>query len=332
MKEEEIRPTVLFEEYLSLAEKDITTFFSGAPCKEVSCPACGSEDRVFRFNKKGFDYCECRVCQTLYVNPRPDEDIFNRFYLDAESVRFWATHFYKETERARQDLLITPKAKMAGALIRKHTRARHANPVVVDIGAGYGGFCVALKSVLEKPYIVMGIEPALALQEVCREKKIHVIPKFLGDVGNEDFQGCEVVAATSFELLEHLYNPQKFIRDCHHILHQHGILILTTLNGKGFDLQMLGDKSRSISPPHHINFFNPRSVRILLERQGFEILEISTPGKLDVDMVSKQLPDVTCPFVRELISVSDDNIKGKLQAILQETRTSSHMMIVARKK
>jgi SAM-dependent methyltransferase len=332
MKEEEIRPTALFEEYLTLAEKDIATFFSEASRKEVPCPACGSTDRLFRFSKKGFGYCECQVCLTLYVNPRPDEEVFNRFYQDSESVRFWATHFYRETEKARQELLVKPKAKTAGALIETHTRARHAEPVVVDIGAGYGGFCIALKSVLAEPWIVMGIEPALALQEVCREKKIPVIPKFLDAVKREDFGGRGVVAATSFELLEHLYNPQQFIRDCHQLLQEDGILILTTLNGKGFDLQLLGDKSRSISPPHHINFFNPYSVRLLLERGGFEILEITTPGKLDVDIVAKQLPDVSCPCIRDLLAASDDAVRDRLQAILRETLMSSHMMIVARKK
>jgi len=59
---------------------------------------------------------------------------------------------------------------------------------------------------------------------------------------------------------------------------------------------------------------------------------VTTPGKLDVDIVAKQLPDVTCPFIRQLLSVSDDTVREKLQAILQETRTSSHMMIVARKR
>ncbi|MFA4850519.1 MAG: methyltransferase domain-containing protein [Methanoregula sp.] len=332
MKEEEIRPAILFEQYLSLAEKDITSFFSNAHLNHVPCPACGSENHLFRFNKKGFNYCECSKCQTLYVNPRPDEKTFSRFYQDSESVRFWATHFYKETERARQELLIKPKARLTGKIIQNYIDTSHPKPVVADIGAGYGGFCVELKRVLKKPYIIMGIEPALPLQEICREKKIFVIPKFLHEVQPEDFNKNEIVAATSFELLEHLYNPSKFIENCYDLLHKNGILILTTLNGKGFDLQMLGEKSKSISPPHHINFFNPDSVRILLESHGFEILEISTPGKLDVDIVSKQLPDVRCAFIRDLLSGSNDSNREKLQTIIQETKTSSHMMIVARKK
>ena len=60
---------------------------------------------------------------------------------------------------------------------------------------------------------------------------------------------------------------------------------MTTLNGRGFDILLLWNKSKSIAPPLHLNFFNPGSIRILLEKIGFQILEISTPGKLDWDIV-----------------------------------------------
>jgi len=331
MKEEEIRPAVLFDQYLELAEKDIPVFFTGIRYDPVPCPSCGSTASTRRFRKKGFDYAECDSCLTLFVNPRPSEEAFSRFYRDSPSVRFWATHFYKETERARQELLIRPKAEMAARLIRRYTRTKHSRPVVVDIGAGYGGFCVALKSVLQEPFVIMGIEPASALQEVCREKNIAVIPKFLKDVSPRDFKGGDVVAVTTFELLEHLYDPKEFIRQCNNILVPGGILILTTLNGKGFDLQMLGEKSRSINPPHHINFFNPHSLSLLMRNEGFEVLEISTPGKLDVDIVLKQTDDVQCEFVRNLLMRSNESVRGRIQEILQETQMSSHMMIVARK-
>jgi len=332
MKEEEIRPAALFDQYLALAEKDIATFFSGAHLHHIPCPACGSDHKTSGFKKKGFEYHECAVCNTLYVNPRPDQDAFSRFYRDSPSVRFWATHFYKETEQARNELIIKPKAKLVSQIIRKYTSADHPKPVVLDIGAGYGGFCVALKTTLKKPYVIIGIEPASSLQAVCREKNIEVIPKFLEEVQPSDFEGRMIIAATSFELLEHLHNPGTFIGHCHDLLGKGGILILTTLNWKGFDLQMLGERSRSLNPPHHINLFTPRSLSLLMEKKGFEILEMTTPGKLDVDIVSKQLQDVQCSFIRDLLAESNDQIREGLQKIIQETRMSSHMMIVARKK
>lgn len=53
----------------------------------------------------------------------------------------------------------------------------------------------------------------------------------------------------------------------------------------GFDILLLWEKSKSITPPHHLNFFNPTSVRLLMERIGFIVTEISTHSKLNWDIV-----------------------------------------------
>ena len=107
--------------------------------------------------------------------------------------------------------------------------------------------------------------------------------------------------------------------------------VLTTLNWHGFDLQVLRQRSRSIQPPAHINFFNPASLRILLERNGFSVLEVTTPGKLDVDIVAKQAGDIRCEFISRLIETSNEAARQKFQEFLQESKMSSHMMIVARR-
>lgn len=331
MKEEEIRPAALFDQYLALAEKDVVTYFQNASRVSIPCPACGSDDHIPEFIKHGFSYVECRNCKTLFVNPRPDAEAFSAYYTDSPSVRFWATHFYRETEKARRDLIIRPKAIQVRRLLDKYLSPSIRQPVVVDIGAGYGVFCEELSSLPGSSFSIMGIEPATSLQEVCRQKKIQVIPKFLEDVSSNDLHGGHCAAATSFELLEHLYDPGQFIHQCHALLADLGILILTTLSWEGFDLQVLREKSKSINPPHHINFFTPHSIQILLEKNGFSILELTTPGKLDVDIVAKQLPDVNCQFFKRILSSGDPNIQEKLQEFLQNSQLSSHMMIVAKK-
>ena len=120
MKEEEIRPESLFNDYLALAENDVKTFFLSSPFRYVPCPACGATERSFRFRKMGFDYEECNACGTLYVNPRPPLEAFQRYYSDSPSVNFWATHFYRETEEARRIKLVRPKAAMVVAKIETY--------------------------------------------------------------------------------------------------------------------------------------------------------------------------------------------------------------------
>jgi SAM-dependent methyltransferase len=331
MKEEDIRPENIFNEYLLLAEKDVEDYFKNAPFHFIACPACGSTKTCFEFRKMGFDYETCKACNTLFVNPRPEAKAFSGYYKDSPSVRFWATTFYRETEEKRRKHIIAPKAAMVNSILSTYIPDMAANSYIIDIGAGYGVFCEELQKIVNENVELVAVEPSTALQEVCTRKNIKVIPKFLDDITEDDLpcSKVNVIAATSFELMEHLHDPAGFISSCHNILAKNGLLILTTLSWEGFDLQVLREKSKSIHPPHHINFFTPESLSLLLEKNGFEVLEVTTPGKLDVDIVRKQIEDIADPFIRRLLSLEEENI-SKFQIFLQDSKLSSHMLIVAK--
>lgn len=331
MKEEDIRPENLFNQYLLLAEQDAQTYFRNAEFVFVPCPACGGRHTRFLFRKMGFDYEECGDCGTLFNNPRPGADAFSRYYADSPSVRFWATHFYRETEEARRVRLIRPKAELVKAILEKYGKPNAGrDAAVADIGAGYGVFCEELRKILPERISVIAIEPAHDLGEVCKKKGLVTVPKFFEDVIPEDLSGKPVLAATSFELLEHLQDPRAFIRRCADLLEPGALLILTSLNWKGFDLQVLRERSKSIHPPHHINFFTPESLGTLLNSCGFTLCEITTPGKLDTDIAAKQLSDIQDPFIKNIVS-ADERVRQSFQQFLQDTLMSSHMMVVARR-
>ena len=55
--------------------------------------------------------------------------------------------------------------------------------------------------------------------------------------------------------------------------------------GVGLDIRLLWENSKSVVPPHHLNFFNPSSLKRLAEATGFECLQVSTPGELDIDII-----------------------------------------------
>jgi 2-polyprenyl-3-methyl-5-hydroxy-6-metoxy-1,4-benzoquinol methylase/ribosomal protein S27E len=327
MKEEDIRPQELFDTYLSLAGKDVTTYFRDSPFHFIRCPACDGDKSVFQFRKLFFDYEECSTCGTLFVNPRPGPETFAHYYSSAPSVQFWATHFYRETETARREQVVRPKAERVRDAIARHLGSLTGDACIVDIGAGYGLFCEEFQKFSPPGIPVIAIEPAGLLAEACRRRGITTVPKFLEEVTPGDIGG-NVAVATSFELLEHLQDPGHFIRKCHEIVMEGGLVVLTTLSWSGFDLQVLREKSRSIHPPHHINFFTPGSLRTLLDRNGFRTLEITTPGLLDMDIVRKQRDAVTDPFLKILMD-ADDRTRDLFQAFLRDAGLSSHMMAVA---
>jgi 2-polyprenyl-3-methyl-5-hydroxy-6-metoxy-1,4-benzoquinol methylase len=329
MKEESIRPERIFKKHLSLAKKDTELYFKDVPFSYSPCPSCKSVKSSFAFRKQGFDYEECDVCGTLFANPRPSADAFSRYYSYAPSVKYWATHFYKITEDDRREKLIRPRAAAVKMLIDRYYGPLPKGACIADAGAGYGIFCEELRKLC--PHVpIIAIEPSPPLLKICKDKGIETIPKFLENVTEVDFKDKKVAVIVSFELLEHLHSPDDFIRKCNELLDSGGLLILTTLNWLGFDLQILREHSNSIHPPHHINFFTTESIKTPLQRHGFEVCEVSTPGVLDVDIARKQRNDIESTFIKNLLRC-DDNTLQQFQRFLQQAGLSSHMRITARK-
>ena len=101
----------------------------------------------------------------------------------------------------------------------------------------------------------------------------------------------------------------------------------------GMDILALWEKSGGIHPPHHINFFNPKSIQILLERAGFETRKITTPGKLDVEILESSLGEVFPDrFWKYFMKQLNENGKNEFQDFLSKNKLSSHMMVVAQCK
>ena len=114
-----------------------------------------------------------------------------------------------------------------------------------------------------------------------------------------------------------------------------GYLFLTTLNGEGFDILTLREMSKSVSPPHHLNFFNPVSLELLLKKTGFDIIDISTPGKLDWDIVEGMIMNekVNVGSFWELFAEKGTlDAKKELKDWSRRHGFSSHMRILARKR
>jgi cyclopropane fatty-acyl-phospholipid synthase-like methyltransferase len=324
MKEEEIRPQKVFDEYLRLTQEDAEHYFANAPRDEVGCPACNGPGE-FAFAKHGFDYQTCAKCHSLFVNPRPQANAFAKYYTESPSSKFWATTFYKVTAEARREKLWKPKARMIRDALERYNAAGHA---VVDIGGGYGLFAEEMQSLSNYPVTV--IEPGPCLADVCREKSLRVIEKFLEEVNTADLpEGPK--AFVSFELFEHLHNPAAFLECLNNLMGAGDMFLLTTLSGAGLDIQVLWQDSKSVSPPHHLNFLNPRSVQILLERIGFEVLEVTTPGKLDIDILVNNQAHIKDCFWRTFAATATEEIKEQWQSLIASSGFSSHMMVICRK-
>ena len=109
------------------------------------------------------------------------------------------------------------------------------------------------------------------------------------------------------------------------------LFIFTTLSSTGADILTLWNNSRSVSPPHHINFFNPKSILMFLKKHKFKILDISTPGKIDVDILDNDKLLIKDRFWKTFLMLASKTDKVKMQNLISNINFSSHMMVICAK-
>ena len=327
MKEEEIRKKETFDRYLSLVKKDVKHYFKDtASFEKIRCPACSSTSLTNEFEKVGFTYQQCKQCYTLFVNPRPTHEQLIDFYASSPSTTFWINDFFKPVEKIRTTKIFQPRAEWVvnyfGKSMKKWT--------IGDIGAGFGIFLQELKNYWrDNKYIA--IEPSREQCEICEMKGLDFICKAVEDIDN---MGSTFDLLTAFELFEHLQNPGRFLDTVYHLLKPGGYFLFTTLNGNGFDIQILWDKSKSVFPPHHLNFFNPNSIGLLIKNHHFKVIDIATPGKLDwnivENMINKDHVSVE-RFWNYIANSHDEKMKDDLQTWIRTHNLSSHMRVLCSK-
>jgi 2-polyprenyl-3-methyl-5-hydroxy-6-metoxy-1,4-benzoquinol methylase len=202
----------------------------------------------------------------------------------------------------------------------------------MEIGAGFGTFAALAQESGTFEHIVV-VEPTPEMAQACRDRGVHVINKRIEDISTEIDR---VDVAVAFEVIEHLFEPRHFLRQCARRVKPGGLLVLSCPNGQGFDIALLGSISLAIDP-EHVNLFNPRSLSLLVESCDFEVLEVSTPGRLDAEFVHTAIEAGTFdmphdPFLKRVLVDEWDRLGWPFQQFLAENGLSSHMWIAARRR
>jgi 2-polyprenyl-3-methyl-5-hydroxy-6-metoxy-1,4-benzoquinol methylase len=145
---------------------------------------------------------------------------------------------------------------------------------LLDIGANLGLFVreAAVR------FRASGIEPsanvvAWARREVGANLEVGSIDDEL-----DRFHG-QMDVVTLFDVLEHLPDPDRALRQCHRLLRPGGHLFLTTPDAGSVMSRVLGRHWYYVDMDEHVALFTRANVRTVLERTGFEVLAARTIGR-----------------------------------------------------
>lgn len=323
LREADIRPPALMSQFKRLSIHDAAEFFGDPSSRvETPCPACDSPDRQPVFDKYDFLYNRCNACGSVYVSPRPKDECLADYYSRSNASRFRVEHFSRDTAKARRYHLLHSHAnwmcqisdEAGNRTARAYADLYTHSPLIFDELNALHWF-TDLYSV--DPLVKPGADVSAPVQVVAE-----------GAVSG-------LGAVSAFEKMEHQFSPFNFMRGVADMLTPGGVFFFTTRTITGFDLQILWDKTPYIFVPEHLNLMSIEGLTRLVARSGFELIELSTPGQLDLQLVqhaSRQDPSIALPsFVRYLLEHRDALAQEDFQAFLQKHRLSSHVRVAARK-
>ena len=326
MKEEDIRKRDVLNRYLELVGEDCEIFFrERAGYAKSACPACASESATRQFEKNGFEYAQCGQCRTLFVRNRPPYDKLVDFYTVSKSTAYWIRDFFLPMAEARRQAIFRPRADyIAGRF------GTDPGWLIGDIGAGFGLFLEEMRASWPRCRYV-AIEPSPEQAGICTKAGLTAECSTIEALRGYD---ARFDLLTAYELLEHLSDLRQFTEAVFRLLKPGGWFFMTTLNGEGFDIQVLWEKAKAVTPPHHLNFLNPESLEQMLVRAGFEVPSVETPGKLDWDIVEGMIRhEEANPGRFWTLLAQQGTAEGKrgFQEWLSRNHLSSHMRVLARK-
>jgi hypothetical protein len=293
---------------------------------ETPCPACGSLDPELAFEKHGYTYRSCRICATLFISPRPSRSQMDWYLRRSPAAAFRQTAEYRAAKDQRTRELAAYRADWVWELSER--AGGDGDRPVVDVETRTAAFLEGLVRRRVGPLVAAGplCSPADLLPS--RADTLSIVE----DLG--DLEGTNARLVALFDVLERAASPGNLVEAAHEALGPGGLLVITARSASGFDVQVLWERA-TIFPLEHVNLLSVEGVRALLTGIGFDIVELSTPGQLDVQMVERMLeerPGIAVPrFVRYFLEHRDRHAKRRLQQFLQENRLSSHLRLVARK-
>lgn len=319
-----IRPKTIYERVIRQRELDGIDFFEryNTSFVKVKCPACGSEG-VPMFNKWGYVHNSCGVCNTLFASPRPDNYLLDKFYNEYEAPQLW-TELLLFADEERKKIQYMPRIEYIFSLLKNRNFKK-----ALDVGAGSGAFTKCLEDT-KRFETVIALDISKECVDSCKKQGIEAYCTSI-----EDYQGDKFDIIFANDIVEHLFQPKEFIKSCLKNLNKEGVLCIATPNGQGFDYKILKELTGNITPPEHLNYFNPYSIKILMEEAGFKHIIVETPGILDADIIIKKRNEgynlkEKNEYLDYLLSLDEKTVQS-FQEFLKNNLLSSHMIAIAEK-
>jgi SAM-dependent methyltransferase len=230
-----------------------------------ACPACReTTSHSLLYRKNGCDIWQCRGCGL----GRAESSGFDpQAYYTGDYFSGHRSDGYSDY-RAAEPVLRREFAHSV-TLIRNYRRAGR----LLDLGCAYGYFLQEAARYFE----VAGIELAEEAAAYCRGAGLNVLSGVADEANMARIGKVDVI--TLLDVIEHLPQPQQTLALCERYLKPGGIIMITTGDFASPFARLAGSGWRLMTPPQHLWFLTPESLRRTAAALGLSLERCDHPAK-----------------------------------------------------
>jgi len=227
-----------------------------------SCLVCGGEDLATLYPDVGsWRIVRCCRCGLVFSDSQPSGRELERFYSRRHGLAVRALSADAAADASK--FADTPRFLK---LIKKYHAGASS---VCEVGCSYGYLLWGLR---QAGYKVKGYELSSTTARIGREKLgLDIASGQIDEHKTEIFDVCILR-----HVLEHLKRPDRTIAAVGAATAPGGLLIAVTPNIASLTARLFGRTWNWMDPPLHLFYFNRTTMAGLLERHGFQILNVFT--------------------------------------------------------
>ncbi len=241
-------------------------------CSSTVCSNCGSTvfsiiargpDYIYHGTEDTFTYVRCNECEHFYLNPRPAIDQLSLMY--PANYGTFSNRFQGRANILARIKTLVNRKRLKNVLAVLPTGGR-----ILDVGCGNGELLIALREA--RPDLeLFGLDwhfPSTTRQAL-ESKGIQLIESALETA---ELPPVPFDLIILLQLIEHLWEPEKSLRQLIAALSDGGRLLIETPNTDGWDRKLFSEGAwGGYYFPRHLNLYNFERLGSLLRKAGMVV-------------------------------------------------------------
>ncbi len=206
---------------------------------------------------------KCKNCTHIQLYPLQSIKEYKKFYDENRQIKNIKFDFKIEKLEKKSEFDVQRRLK----IVKKNSKK---NDKILEIGSGNG---FLLKKLFNLGYDIIGIE--ISKERRLISKKLSNAPVLNCEISNARNHLGKFDKIILFQVLEHITEPEKFLKKLYKLLNKKGTIIIEVPNVEDFQLSLNQSYQSWFWQKAHVNYFSKKTLSRTVKKAGFKNIKIN---------------------------------------------------------